>query len=189
MGLLVCILGAMPVFSDEMTVSLRGAYMDLQDAQTALVYREDARAGSLLYQAERVMSLYPYDLWVNSAAAYARQAYQTLVQVGVPEWERRHRVTQAIRQSIDALIRSRSYADETRGVPPSRPSRIVGCSSALGSMTRCWIPGRVASARVWQQRSIQPCLWNSTWGISLDRRSLWVDRGCSADFLVFLTGG
>ena len=42
-------------------------------------------------------------------------------------------------------------------------------------------------ARMVNQRSGSPCIQGSTWGY--DRRGIWVDRGCRADFVVDAGGG
>ncbi|WP_158944841.1 DUF3011 domain-containing protein [Granulicella sp. S190] len=67
--------------------------------------------------------------------------------------------------------------------PPPGPGRgtIVNCSSNDGGRRWCDIgPGR--DVRLVRQISGSPCVRGSTWDI--DRRGLWVDRGCRADFRV-----
>ncbi len=36
--------------------------------------------------------------------------------------------------------------------------------------------------RIIRQRSESDCIYNRTWGY--DRRGIWVDRGCRADFAI-----
>jgi hypothetical protein len=67
------------------------------------------------------------------------------------------------------------------GPPPPPPSRIVTCSSNNGGRNWCDI-GPSRDVRIARQISGSPCVRDSTWGI--DRRGLWVDRGCRADFKV-----
>jgi hypothetical protein len=70
-----------------------------------------------------------------------------------------------------------------RGAPPPPPvaPRIVTCSSNDGNRNWCDI-GPSRDVRIARQISGSPCVRDSTWGI--DRRGLWVDRGCRADFKV-----
>jgi hypothetical protein len=67
------------------------------------------------------------------------------------------------------------------GPPPPPPSRIVTCSSNNGGRNWCDI-GPNRDVRLARQISGSPCIQGSTWGV--DRRGLWVDRGCRADFKV-----
>ncbi|MBB5339331.1 DUF3011 domain-containing protein [Tunturiibacter gelidoferens] len=67
------------------------------------------------------------------------------------------------------------------GPPPPPPARIVTCSSNDGRRNWCDI-GPSRDVRLNRQISGSPCVRDSTWG--LDRRGLWVDRGCRADFRV-----
>jgi Protein of unknown function (DUF3011) len=65
--------------------------------------------------------------------------------------------------------------------PPPPPPRIVTCSSNNGQRNWCDI-GPNRDVRLARQISGSPCVQGSTWGV--DRRGLWVDRGCRADFKV-----
>lgn len=66
------------------------------------------------------------------------------------------------------------------GRPGGPGGQIVNCSSNDGKRNWCNVPpGNVSLSR---QISGSPCIQGQTWG--LDRRGLWVDRGCRADFLV-----
>jgi hypothetical protein len=68
------------------------------------------------------------------------------------------------------------------GRPPAPPpSRIVTCSSNDGRRNWCDV-GPSRDVQLSRQISGSACVRDSTWG--LDRRGLWVDRGCRADFRV-----
>ena len=54
----------------------------------------------------------------------------------------------------------------------------ISCSSNDGKYNRCNVPWR--DARVVRQESKGDCIRGQSWGI--DRRGLWVDRGCRAVF-------
>jgi hypothetical protein len=69
-----------------------------------------------------------------------------------------------------------------RGGPPPPPqARIVNCSSNDGRRNWCDI-GPNRDVRIARQISGSACIRDNTWGV--DRRGLWVDRGCRADFRV-----
>jgi len=73
-----------------------------------------------------------------------------------------------------------------RGGPPPPPpgpgpGAIVTCSSNDGGRRWCDI-GPSRDVRLVRQISGSPCVRGSTWDV--DRRGLWVDRGCRADFRV-----
>lgn len=67
------------------------------------------------------------------------------------------------------------------GPGPGMPSegRIVTCSSNDMHRNFCRVDTR-GGVRLVRQRSESPCYQGSTWG--WDRRGIWVDRGCRADF-------
>jgi Protein of unknown function (DUF3011) len=67
------------------------------------------------------------------------------------------------------------------GPPPPPRGQIVNCSSNNGRRNWCDIGGR-RDVRMARQISGSACVQNDTWGV--DRRGLWVDRGCRADFNV-----
>ena len=62
--------------------------------------------------------------------------------------------------------------------------QIVTCSSNDGRRNYCALPSGVNPNRVGMRRQISgsACIQNQTWGV--DRRGLWVDRGCRAEFQV-----
>jgi hypothetical protein len=65
------------------------------------------------------------------------------------------------------------------GYPPDGGGYNIYCASDNGRRNFCPTDtsGGVSLAR---QRSDSPCIYRSTWG--WDRRGVWVDRGCRADF-------
>jgi hypothetical protein len=63
------------------------------------------------------------------------------------------------------------------GGPPPR----ITCSSDDGRRNWCNI-GPSRDVRLVRQISGSACVRDSTWGV--DRRGLWVDRGCRAEFIV-----
>jgi hypothetical protein len=65
--------------------------------------------------------------------------------------------------------------------PPPPQERIVNCSSNNGKRNWCDV-GPSRDIRLARQISGSACVQGSSWGI--DRRGLWVDRGCRADFRV-----
>ena len=71
------------------------------------------------------------------------------------------------------------------GGRPSGRSMVVRCSSQNGTRKTCPVNGFIKSATVEQQFSGSPCIQDSTWGF--DNRSLWINRGCRADFRVWLS--
>jgi hypothetical protein len=56
----------------------------------------------------------------------------------------------------------------------------ISCNSNTGRRVFCAADTRDGVQLV-NQRSNTPCVFGSTWGY--DRRNIWVDRGCRADFL------
>lgn len=66
---------------------------------------------------------------------------------------------------------------------PGRPpmGRVITCSSNDGRRNFCAVDTH-RGVRMVNQRSGSPCIQGRTWGF--DRRGVWVDRGCRADFAV-----
>ena len=67
------------------------------------------------------------------------------------------------------------------GPPQPPPGRLVTCSSNDGRRNWCDV-GRSRDVQLARQISGTACIRDNTWGV--DRRGLWVDRGCRADFRV-----
>jgi hypothetical protein len=62
----------------------------------------------------------------------------------------------------------------------------ITCSSNNGNRNWCDIGGS-RDVRLARQISGSACIRDNTWGV--DRRGLWVDRGCRAEFIVMRGGG
>jgi hypothetical protein len=81
-------------------------------------------------------------------------------------------------------------ADFVVGVPghPSgsekatRQSQRISCSSVDGRKDYCDVDTEGAKVQLTRQIGMALCTEGSTWGY--DRRGVWVDRGCSGEFLV-----
>jgi hypothetical protein len=74
------------------------------------------------------------------------------------------------------------YPGNRPGYAPGRPGgQTITCSSDDGRRKYCAADTRRGVQMV-NQRSGSPCTQGSTWGY--DRRGIWVDRGCRADFVV-----
>jgi hypothetical protein len=67
------------------------------------------------------------------------------------------------------------------GPPPPPPAQTITCSSNDGRRNWCDVGGR-RDIRFSRQISGSACVQGDTWGI--DRRGIWVDRGCRAEFFV-----
>lgn len=66
--------------------------------------------------------------------------------------------------------------------PGGRPrGQTITCSSNNGKRNYC-SADTSRGVRLTNQRSGSPCVQGQTWGY--DRRGIWVDRGCRADFLI-----
>ncbi|HEX4022505.1 MAG TPA: DUF3011 domain-containing protein [Acidobacteriaceae bacterium] len=72
-------------------------------------------------------------------------------------------------------------ADFVLGVQRRRPVANITCSSNNGQRNYCPIDTS-RGVRLVNQRSGSACIQGQTWGF--DRRGIWVDRGCRADFAV-----
>ena len=87
----------------------------------------------------------------------------------------------ALMLALIAVPRARAQSGTTY-----QNGRQLTCASDDGRRHYCPInTGR--GVRLVNQRSGTPCVQGSTWGY--DRRGVWVDRGCRADFLVDAGGG
>ena len=61
-------------------------------------------------------------------------------------------------------------------------AREVRCESRNEREQFCRVDTR-GGVRIVDQRSDAPCNYGRTWGY--DRRGIWVERGCRADFVVY----
>jgi hypothetical protein len=77
------------------------------------------------------------------------------------------------------LIAAACTAPSTASAQPGPPR--ITCSSNDGRRNWCDIGG-ARDARMVRQISGSACIRDNTWGV--DRRGLWVDRGCRADFSI-----
>jgi hypothetical protein len=83
---------------------------------------------------------------------------------------------------VDRGCRADFQIGGSNWVPPVRPGvSVLTCPSNDGRRNFC--PGNTRSGvRIVRQRSDADCIYGQTWGN--DRRQIWVDRGCRADFEV-----
>lgn len=112
----------------------------------------------------------------------------------------RARDAQLVRQiSGSACVRNRTWGVDQRGLwvdqgcraefviggrpgpPPPPPPQVVTCSSNDGRRNWCDVGNR-RDIRLRRQISGSACIQGSTWGT--DRRGIWVDKGCRAEFSV-----
>ena len=56
----------------------------------------------------------------------------------------------------------------------------IVCGSQNYARNTCRVPGRIVSVEPRGQLSVSPCRRGESWGV--ERRSVWVDRGCQAIF-------
>jgi hypothetical protein len=94
----------------------------------------------------------------------------------------------ALAASNDREDRRDDYRDDYRAPPPPRPDyayapdQIIRCES--GGDRRAVCPVRIGRDRVEIHRKLSKssCRFKYSWGY--DRRGIWVDKGCRADFAV-----
>jgi hypothetical protein len=65
-------------------------------------------------------------------------------------------------------------------------SVVLRCKSEDERLNRCGVDGRIWNVQLERQHSGSPCVRGETWGF--DENSIWVDRGCRADFRVWAGG-
>jgi Protein of unknown function (DUF3011) len=82
---------------------------------------------------------------------------------------------------VDRGCRAEFVLGGRPGPPPPPPPVIVTCSSNDMRRNWCDIGGR-RDVRLTRQISGSACVQGRTWGT--DRRGLWVDNGCRAEFRV-----
>lgn len=68
------------------------------------------------------------------------------------------------------------------GYYQTRPYKVVSCNSAKNKYAYCAVRVR-SDVELIRQRSSSACRFNTSWGY--DRRGIWVDKGCRADFAVY----
>jgi Protein of unknown function (DUF3011) len=66
------------------------------------------------------------------------------------------------------------------GISHATPQYEIYCASDNGRLNYCSADTR-GGVRLVRQRSDSPCVAGRTWGY--DRRGIWVDRGCRAEFV------
>jgi hypothetical protein len=71
-----------------------------------------------------------------------------------------------------------------QGRPWQQQGQVFTCSSDDGRRNYCSLPNGINRNRVGMTRQISgsACIQNQTWGVN--RRGLWVDKGCRAEFQV-----
>jgi hypothetical protein len=111
---------------------------------------------------------------------------------------------QLVRQRSDAKCKEgASWGRDTRGIwvdkgceadfvvgVPGHPagsgkaskSQSISCASYDGRKNYCDADTQGAKVQLTRQTGTAPCMEGSTWGY--DRRGVWVDRGCTGEFLV-----
>lgn len=77
-----------------------------------------------------------------------------------------------------------------RPPPPYGPGygqQAISCGSQNYQLARCRLPRGWRDVQLIRQTSSSACVQGQTWGV--DRRGLWVDRGCSGEFADARSGG
>jgi hypothetical protein len=96
---------------------------------------------------------------------------------------------------VDHGCRADFVVNSNAGNRPGRPGfgnggpaygQSITCSSDDGKRNYC-AANTSGGVQMVRQRSGSPCQQGSTWGY--DRRGIWVDRGCRADFVVNSNAG
>jgi hypothetical protein len=82
----------------------------------------------------------------------------------------------------DFVVRERRWDDWGRDRGDRPQTSRIRCASPDWAYNRCGVGGRISDARVSRQISRTRCTRGDNWGI--DRSSIWVDRGCEAEFEV-----
>ncbi|GAA0905325.1 hypothetical protein GCM10009552_11570 [Rothia nasimurium] len=59
-------------------------------------------------------------------------------------------------------------------------SKGLSCASYENAYRRCEVDGRLLKVRLRERLSVSECEYGRSWGWS--RHSVWVDKGCRADF-------
>jgi len=70
--------------------------------------------------------------------------------------------------------------------PQAQADEIITCKSNNYNYKHCQVKSKVSHASVYKQRSNTECRKGRNW--DYDRGGIWVDEGCSADFLVETDG-
>jgi hypothetical protein len=100
-------------------------------------------------------------------------------------------VNRGCRAEFDVTYRGgappRPTPDPTPTPAPTPATRVITCGSVSGSAMSCNAFGVVATARLQRDRSGGRCDQSSSWGLS--EQSIWVARGCYADFEVTYAAG
>jgi Protein of unknown function (DUF3011) len=79
-----------------------------------------------------------------------------------------------------------SHFSSVSAMPAPQGPNTVYCASDNGKRNYCGIDVR-GGVQLTRQRSESPCVYGQTWGY--DKRGVWVDRGCRAEFTAGYTGG
>ncbi len=96
--------------------------------------------------------------------------------------EGRHRVWVSNGCRADFVIRrERSEREDDRGGERRRRGVLVTCESENNTRHRCSVDTD-AGVRISRQLSRNACIEGRTWGYN--RRGIWVDNGCRAEFII-----
>jgi hypothetical protein len=71
---------------------------------------------------------------------------------------------------------------------PGTTGTMVTCESKNNVRHTCKVDARGRMVTINQQLSDNPCVVGRTWGVNRNRKSIWVDDGCRAEFLVGVSG-
>lgn len=81
-----------------------------------------------------------------------------------------------------ATVQAQQYATP-EGVPITDGTLLI-CESKNNVRHTCKADARGRLVTVNQQLSQNPCILGQTWGLTRNRKGIWVDDGCRAEFLV-----
>lgn len=87
----------------------------------------------------------------------------------------------AVALLLTTAVEAQQLVSET---VPVTTGTLLTCESKNNVRHTCSIDARGRLVTVNQQLSDNPCIAGRTWGLTRNRKGIWVDNGCRAEFLV-----
>jgi len=183
---------------------------DQRDLDDAISLIQDAADGMLraggaieiirdLRRAEIILSQNAYDRDIQQALNAVRKSLEVMQNNRLRPREKKQILEDCARIAIDAIRSSQLYRGGHGGgggyhpplppvnpVPPVIRFETINCGSWMRGLAQCSASGYVHSVRVVRNHSNTQCVEGQNFGMSNDRRSIWVNNGCRAEFQVRL---
>ncbi len=174
------------ILDPALPMNLDGAIQGMQQVNQLVEQGQALEALGLVAQIRNILSQYPLEQALEAAIQTVDSISEKLLDPSLSQGERVQRVHDSIPLFYDEVLGSDAYAREhgLENPPPLEREVSLVCQSIEFQPAQCSAGLDITRASLQARYSKKKCIEGVTWGVTADRRAIWVTRGCRGSFLV-----